>query len=439
MSRIPLFLLLFLPWFLPAQTAQYCISGRFAETPYFDSSEIRVERGIAFSFPRRWPGTGTDTLRMDVYMPDTLADPLQQRPCIVFFFGGAWLTGSRNDAGIRQKCHEWARRGFVAIAPSYRLGWNCLASDLLTVCLLCQGIYYDMNTAVYRGAQDARAAFRYIHHNAGRWQIDTNAVWAGGESAGSINALHAANWTPAYARKVFNGGPYRILGALDSAGALPGQSFRLQGLINHCGAVVSDTAMPYARLPLVQFHDAGDCVVPYRNDRILACCATSFFFARGSFRLHEQSLSTGAVSELHTVPGAAPQHCSYPSLALVQESSCFIKRNFCAKASSSSQTYPTNPPVSCSALQQTSARPITALPWSIQPNPAGEYATVSGLPDRAQLCILDLNGQRLQMPLEAKDGACIIPVRSLSEGIYFLQVESGGQVYHTRLLVQHGN
>lgn len=439
MTRTPLILLLFLPWLLPAQTAQYCISGRFAETPYFDSSEIRVERGIAFSFPRRWPGTGTDTLRMDVYMPDTLADPLQKRPCIVFFFGGAWLTGSRSDAGIRQKCHEWARRGFVAIAPSYRLGWNCLASDLLTVCLLCQGIYYDMNTAVYRGAQDARAAFRFVHHNARRWQIDTNAVWAGGESAGSINALHAANWTPAYARRVFNGGPYRILGALDSAGALPGQPFRIQGLINHCGAVVSDTAMPYARLPLVQFHDAGDCVVPYRNDRILACCATSFFFARGSFRLHEQSQAVNVVSELHTVPGAAPQHCSYPSLTLVQESSCFIKRNFCGNAASSSQNHPANPPVSCSAMQQTAIRPMQAVTWSIQPNPASDNAMVTGLPQGAQIRIMDLNGKLLTLSLTYNEGSCIIPVHALSEGVYLLQVVDAGQVFPARLLVQHGH
>ena len=420
-----------------AQPAQYCISGRFAETPYFDSSDIRVERSIAFSFPRRWPGTGTDTLRMDVYMPDTLADPLQQRPCIVFFYGGAWLTGSRNDAGIRQKCYEWARRGFVAIAPSYRLGWNCLASDLLTVCLLCQGIYYDMNTAVYRGAQDARAAFRYIHYTAARWQIDTNAVWAGGESAGSINALHAANWTPDYARKVFNGGPYRILGGLDSAGALPGRTFRLQGLINHCGAVLTDTSMPNRRLPLVQFHDAGDCVVPYRNDRILACCATSFFFARGSFRLHEQSLSSGAVSELHTVPGAAPQHCSYPSLALVQESSCFIKRNFCGTAISSSQTHPSNPPVSCSALRQTSVQPLTALPWSIQPNPANEFIHVHGLPEGAQLQLLNPGGKVLRFSCEVMDGKCSIPCARLSDGLYLLRIEAAGQIGFSRIVIQH--
>jgi len=439
MFRFPLLLLLIIPGLLPAQGTRYCIGGRFAETPYFDSSDIRIQRDIPFSFPRRWPGSGTDTLRMDVYMPDTAKDLLSTRPCIVFFYGGAWLTGSRNDAGIRQKCFEWARRGFVAIAPSYRLGWNCLANDLLTVCLLCQGIYYDMNTAMYRGVQDARAALRFVHHFAANWQIDTAAVWVGGESAGSINALHAANWTPEYARKVFNGGPYRILGSIDSAGALPGKPFRVQGVINHCGAVVSDTTMPFSKLPMVQFHDAADCVVPYRNDRILACCATAFFFARGSARLHELATTAGRISELHTVPGAAAQHCSYPSLTLVRESSCFIKRNFCGTAASSSQQHPAPVPVSCSALDATRVMHHQSMNWSIQPNPArGSFLIVSG------------NGTKLYgAEVRSGDGKLVhnmqfngvneanVPAENWMPGVYFIHLKlADGSVAMLRLLLE---
>jgi hypothetical protein len=89
-------------------------------------------------------------------------------------------------------------------------------------------------------------------------------------------------------------------------------------------------------------------------------------------------------------------------------------------------------------MQQTGAQPMMAVTWKIQPNPAGEYATVSGLPVRAQLRILDLNGKILQVPLEPKDGACVIPVQNISAGVYLLQVEHAGQVHHTRFLVQHG-
>jgi hypothetical protein len=341
--------LLFLAFPVQGQSGNYCISKRFSESPYFDSSEVKISRNTVYAVMPRWPGSGVDTLKLDIYQPDTSADPLEKRPVIVFFYGGAWLTGSKEDAGIKQKCFEWARRGFVVLAPNYKLGWNCSATDLLGVCLLCQNNYFDLNSAIYRGARDAKAAMRWTSANASSYKIDTAFMFVGGESAGSINALHATFWTQKFSKSIFNGNPYRQMGSIDSAGPYPGRSFTVKGVINNCGAVYYDTSLKLAVTPVIGFHDASDCVVPYQTNKLINCCAGSFATVKGSKIIHDE-LKAANIAELHTVTGSTPNHCTYPSLTLVKESSCFIKKILCGTLASASYNYPTTPAVSCDAL-----------------------------------------------------------------------------------------
>jgi acetyl esterase/lipase len=417
-----------------AQSGTYCIENRFSESSYFELSDLSVTRSVVYSVVRRWPGSGVDTLKMDVYSPDTLRDPLLARPAILFMHGGAWLSGSRADQGIRQKCVDWARRGFVVASVSYRLGWNCNAADLLAVCVLCQGNYYDMNTAVYRGAQDAHTAMRWLVANHKRFRIDTSALFAGGESAGSFNALHMAFWTPTYARTAFNGGPYKILGALDSSGLYPGLKFRIRGVINNCGAVLNDAKLYFPKTPVVSFHDAADCVVPYRGDRVLNCCATSFFYARGSKLIHDEQTAASVPSELHTVQGATPQHCSYPSLTMVQESSCFIKQLLCGMTPSGASDYPAPTPVSCASLKSSGVKDLESQQVNIWPNPAIHKLNLEGelLRNEQEITLYDLSGRLLkQYPNVSRQSTSVLELNGISAGTYLLKFRyAAPQVVH---------
>lgn len=420
--RAGCFILLYLfVQLLTAQSRDYCILNRFSETPYFDSSEVKITRNIVYAVMPRWPGTGVDTLKLDIYEPDPSADPLEKRPAIVFFYGGAWLTGSKNDAGIRQKCFEWARRGFVVIAPNYKLGWNCNGTDILGVCVACQTNYYDLNTAIYRGARDAKASLRWVAASAGLWGIDTANLFTGGESAGSFNAMHATFWTNDYARKVFNGNPYKTLGSIDSAGPFPGYRYTVKGVINNCGAVVSDTALKLNKVPVVGFHDAADCVVPYQSNQLLNCCATSFTWANGSKWIHDKLLTNGAVSELHTVTGLTPNHCSYPALTMVRESSCFLKRLFCQNAASSAYNYPTTPAISCNAMA--SVKRAGKLDFTVYPNPAADIVKMrfSG-PVNAEVKLMDLSGKVLQSLLIKEAAESEIELGPSAPGLYIIEV-----------------
>lgn len=418
------FLFLFAPG-LRAQQGPYCIAQRFSETPYFDSSKITISRNVVYSVMPKWPGTGVDTLKMDLYYPSLSADALSSRPAIVFFYGGAWLTGSKNDAGIRQKCFEWARRGFVVAAPNYRLGWNCNATDLLGVCVLCQGNYFDMNTAVYRGAQDGKAAMRWLVANRAAYGVDTSVLFVGGESAGSFNAMHTAFWTHAYARKVFNGGPYAKLGSIDSAGAFPGLKFRVRGIINHCGAVNMDTALKFNATPMVAFHDVSDCVVPYQVNQVLNCCATSFFWAQGSGRLYNALRRAGVPAEVHVMPGVTPAHCSYPALTLVRESSCFLKKILCGLGAADSLTHPTSPAVNCGALQSLGVDRQRAASATLYPNPAEGLVNirVAGVARVAGVELLDMQGRSLRQewPVHAS-AAYTLQLQGFSAGSYLVRV-----------------
>ena len=74
-----------------------------------DGDAHRVANGVAYgTAPRE---------RLDVWAPRGKAAGL--RPVVVFFYGGAWVKGSRGDYGFAGRAY--AAKGFVAVVPDYRL------------------------------------------------------------------------------------------------------------------------------------------------------------------------------------------------------------------------------------------------------------------------------------------------------------------------------
>jgi len=121
-------ILLLLPILFVSKTGfsqSYCLSNRFSETAFFDSSAIRIDSNIVFSNPVHAFTNIRENLIIDIYYPDISIDSLPLRPFILLIHGGAFLGGSRHD--MDYQCMEYARRGFVAATIEYRLGWNCHA------------------------------------------------------------------------------------------------------------------------------------------------------------------------------------------------------------------------------------------------------------------------------------------------------------------------
>src|SRR5919206_287247 len=86
------------------------------EPPAFVNSLVPTEgyvvaRDIAYGAgPRR---------KLDVYTPTAVTAAGQAAPVVVFFYGGAWYQGSREDyLFLGQALTE---KGFDAVVPDYRL------------------------------------------------------------------------------------------------------------------------------------------------------------------------------------------------------------------------------------------------------------------------------------------------------------------------------
>ena len=99
-----------------ASAQSECVNGRYTYPEYFDSVTVST---VVFGSNTPVTGTGTEILEMDVYQP--MGDVLPDRPVVIVAFGGSFISGSRAD--VAPLCIAFAKLGFVAVAPDYRVGF----------------------------------------------------------------------------------------------------------------------------------------------------------------------------------------------------------------------------------------------------------------------------------------------------------------------------
>ena len=139
------------------------------------------------------PPAATD-LVCDIYEPT--GDSIVNRPVIIVAHTGSFLpavvngqpTGTKTDSSIVEQCMRWAKKGYVAVAFSNRLGWNptSLDQDVRTSSLI---------QAAYRGIQDARALVRYMRMTeatGNTYGIDPTKIVMGGHGTGAYISLGVA-------------------------------------------------------------------------------------------------------------------------------------------------------------------------------------------------------------------------------------------------------
>lgn len=282
----------------------------FIDTLYSTETQANIIYGNATDFAGQ-----TRQLRIDISRPAAAPLPVCGRPLVVIIHGGAWVAGSKDDAGIVALREEFAKRGYVAAALNYRLGffltnenlncnvpnWNCmLAADTS-----------EWIRAWYRGVQDARGAIRHLVSNAQDYQIDPQQIFVLGESAGGFIALGLAylddeNEKPdacgqlpsvqapnqAYYQPCIQNASWSIeiaamnfarpdLGGIEGDLNLNAPSYRIKAIANMFGGMMlnlfqsSDGDVP----DLYSFHQPNDLIVPIGNARLLKgfsdCAATT--------------------------------------------------------------------------------------------------------------------------------------------------------------------
>ena len=152
-----------------------CANGRYVD--YNFASNFSLTSDVPFGQNIGVSGNVQD-LFLDVYEP--AGDLNTDRPVIIVAFGGSFVAGSKEDVAFA--CEVFAKLGYVAIAPDYRVGFFFPSS-------------YTTSSAVMRGAHDLKACVRYLYKSViddgNPWGIDTTRIMIGGVSAGAISAMHA--------------------------------------------------------------------------------------------------------------------------------------------------------------------------------------------------------------------------------------------------------
>ncbi|MDR2009199.1 MAG: carboxylesterase family protein [Bacteroidales bacterium] len=192
----------------------------------------------------------TDTLYLDKYELKTSSN--EQKPCMIFVFGGGFYAGSRDEESYIDYYNFLALNGYTVVAIDYRLGFK-KAEDIkdnkkVTFKKFLKYFEYTIDIAV----EDLYDATDFILKHSEEWGIDKNMISATGSSAGGITVLHAAY-------EISNGG--------ELAKRLP-ENFNYAGIISCAGAIFSmDGKLKWKDMPapIQMFHGDADKNVPYNK------------------------------------------------------------------------------------------------------------------------------------------------------------------------------
>ena len=206
---------------------------------------------LPFIFLFEWNTVDID-LEMDIYEPNQ--DTITNRPVIIFIHPGAFFTGNNEVDDMVSLANSSARRGYLAVSISYRLGLNVLSD-------------YSGERAVYRGVQDLSAAVRFLRENYLQYGIDRDKIYVWGSSAGSFVGLHSI-YTEDDERPVSTYGGFGDpdLGCINCEGNDYDQDGRPNALISCWGAIGDlDWIDQENTIPLIMFHGTADGVVPFES------------------------------------------------------------------------------------------------------------------------------------------------------------------------------
>ncbi len=231
-------------------------------------------------------------LKMDVYEPS--GDIETNRPVVIVMHTGNFLpavyngspTGTKTDKAIVELCEQFSRRGYVAIAMTYRQGWD----PLNTVEAIRTG---SIMNAAYRAVQDAHTCVRYLRMdvtlNGNTFGIDTSKFVIGGVGTGGYVSLGFDAFDD-YAELEFpkfmdfttdplNPVPYidtAESGDFNGEWARPlntpshtGYSNNANMIFNIGGAMGDSSWMTAGDLPIMSFHCINDPNAPYHYGAVI--------------------------------------------------------------------------------------------------------------------------------------------------------------------------
>jgi poly(3-hydroxybutyrate) depolymerase len=222
-------------------------------------------------------------LKMDVYSP--VGDNATDRPLAIYVHTGNFLppginggiNGSKSDSSAISMCEKLAKRGFVAIAADYRLGWNPLDPNQFVR-------RAQLLNAVYRSLHDMKELVRVVKADAANLGIDPNRIVMFGEGSGGYVALAFATldkWSEVEIPKFINPatgssfidsnqvGNIEGLNGLLNLYADNGQSTDIAMCVNMGGALADISWLEAGDAPMIAFHCVRDPFAPFGDGTVV--------------------------------------------------------------------------------------------------------------------------------------------------------------------------
>lgn len=384
-----------------------CASGRYTNPDYFDS--VTVTLAVPFGSNTPVSGGGSETLEMDIYEP--YGDTLSERPAVLVAFGGSFIAGARGD--VADLCIRFAKLGFVAVAPDYRVGF----------------FFPNVNTtelAVVRCMHDLRAAIRCLRKtvdlDGNPYGIDPDRIIVGGVSAGAIGAIHVTYLDQSSEIPSTLYDDTLTIGGIEGNSGWPGYSSDVMACWSMSGAIGDTSWMQPGDQPLCSIHETGDPTVPYGTQEVSVIGFPTGLTASGSGDIHRRLDHIGVPNCFLSY--TADQHVGYltydpdNAIAFVTD---FLANVVCGDDADCGTIY-----AGVETLESSS-------PLLTSPNPTNGPFTLK-LEERCTLTVLDISG-RVMISLAMSPGMATVDISALPDGVYQLRC-TGDRVRTARILKQ---
>jgi para-nitrobenzyl esterase len=196
----------------------------------------------------------TQILQMDIYQAQ--GDSANDRPVVIFCFGGSFYAGDRNSPELVSFATSFAKRGYVCASIDYRLAPSVF--DLVDE--------EKMVKVVFGAVQDGKAAIRYFRKNADEGNslgIDPDQIFIGGTSAGGILAINLA-YVDTLAKLNTSWQSWASeIGGLEGESGNPDYCSYVSGVFSFAGAVGDTSFINPNDVPFYSCHATGDQTVLY--------------------------------------------------------------------------------------------------------------------------------------------------------------------------------
>lgn len=335
---------------------------------------------------------------MDIYQP--AGDTLSARPIIILAHGGSFITGNgdrKNDPTIDSLCIRYAMRGYVTVSIDYR------TMDGITFVVSPDSAINE----VARAISDGKAAIRFFMNDratTNTYKIDTNNIYAGGNSAGAVLYMHVGyldsiGECPASVAAAINAN-----GGFEGNSGYPGYTTKLNAIINLAGGLNETSFVGPGDKPSVNAQGNNDNVVPYYCGNPLGGAVTVTLCGLGS--LEPVYVSNGIYHMSHVFPGDGHVPWSTDNVKLFTVDSMIrvFLYNFVCLGIANVNVVSANPEV------------------TLFPNPATESVNISASNAISDLTIYDQTGRAVYGANGINRDIYEVNTSRYNKGVYFIKI-----------------